>query len=116
MKPRAEVLHVVDLDGALRGKSQWEIIKSITSQTRLLVQLGGGLRDMESLKWADSIGVNRMVIGSAAAGTRQLASAVKYTVTGSLSGSMQRRHSQDWLDRKHGMNYLKLRAEYRVLV
>lgn len=64
----AEVLHVVDLDGALRGKgANGEIIKSITSQTRLLVQLGGGLRDMESLKWADGIGVGRMVIGSAAA-------------------------------------------------
>lgn len=64
----AELLHIVDLDGALYGKGiNGDIIKSIASETGLTIQLGGGLRDMESLKWADSIGVDRMVIGSAAA-------------------------------------------------
>ncbi|NLM62179.1 MAG: 1-(5-phosphoribosyl)-5-[(5-phosphoribosylamino)methylideneamino]imidazole-4-carboxamide isomerase [Clostridiales bacterium] len=64
----AQLLHIVDLDGALNGKGiNGDIIQSIAYRTGLMIQLGGGLRNMDSLKWADSIGVNRMVIGSAAA-------------------------------------------------
>lgn len=63
----AEILHVVDLDGALRGKGKNRaIINTIAEETNLQIQLGGGLRDMESLKIAESVGANRMVIGSAA--------------------------------------------------
>lgn len=63
----AEILHIVDLDGALEGKGKnREIVESIEKNTNLKIQLGGGIRDMESLREADRIGVSRMVIGSAA--------------------------------------------------
>jgi phosphoribosylformimino-5-aminoimidazole carboxamide ribotide isomerase len=63
----AEILHVVDLDGALDGQGKnRDIVSLIARETKLKIELGGGLRDMESLQIADSIGVARMVIGSAA--------------------------------------------------
>jgi len=63
----AEYLHVVDLDGALRGSGKnGEIIREISGRCGLKIELGGGLRTMEALKAADSMGVSRMVIGSAA--------------------------------------------------
>ena len=51
------------LDG--QGKNR-DIVSLIARETKLKIELGGGLRDMESLQIADSIGVARMVIGSAA--------------------------------------------------
>jgi len=63
----AEYLHVVDLDGALHGMGRnSDIIRAISAQCGLKIELGGGLRTMEALERADSFGVSRMVIGSAA--------------------------------------------------
>jgi phosphoribosylformimino-5-aminoimidazole carboxamide ribotide isomerase len=65
----AEFLHMVDLDGALRGDGKnYNMVSKAAAQTNLKIELGGGLRDMDSLKRADSMGVYRMVIGSAAVG------------------------------------------------
>jgi phosphoribosylformimino-5-aminoimidazole carboxamide ribotide isomerase len=69
----AEFLHMVDLDGALRGDLlrdglNYDMVSKAADQTNLKIELGGGLRDMDSLKRADSMGVYRMVIGSAAVG------------------------------------------------
>jgi phosphoribosylformimino-5-aminoimidazole carboxamide ribotide isomerase len=63
----AEWLHVVDLDGALSGyEKNYSIVRTIAENCGLRIELGGGLRSMEALDRADSIGVSRMVIGSAA--------------------------------------------------
>jgi phosphoribosylformimino-5-aminoimidazole carboxamide ribotide isomerase len=61
------VLHVVDLDGARSGTQQnRSIITRIASESRLAVQLGGGIRSRETLiQWFDA-GVTRCVIGSLA--------------------------------------------------
>ena len=60
-------LHVVDLDGAIRGKPvHLEIISSIVKALEIPVQVGGGIRDLGSADaWID-IGVERVVIGTAA--------------------------------------------------
>ncbi len=61
-------LHIVDLDGAIAGssaneKSVCEILKS----TNIPIQLGGGIRSIESIKkWLD-LGVNRVILGTIAA-------------------------------------------------
>ena len=62
-------LHMVDLDGAKDGISKnVEISREIISHTNLRVQLGGGIRSAENVKaWLD-IGLNRVIIGSAAVG------------------------------------------------
>ncbi|MEE2948978.1 MAG: 1-(5-phosphoribosyl)-5-[(5-phosphoribosylamino)methylideneamino]imidazole-4-carboxamide isomerase [Chloroflexota bacterium] len=60
-------LHVVDLDGAIRGKPvHLEIISSIVKTLDIPVQVGGGIRDLSSAEAWIEIGVARVVIGTAA--------------------------------------------------
>lgn len=62
----ARHLHVVDLDGAKAGMpKQYELIKEIRSQTNILLQVGGGVRDMAAAENLFKIGVDRVIIGSA---------------------------------------------------
>ena len=60
-------VHVVDLDGALEGKSiNKNIIKDIIKKNNLKIQLGGGIRSMDNVEeWID-IGVDKVIIGTAA--------------------------------------------------
>jgi phosphoribosylformimino-5-aminoimidazole carboxamide ribotide isomerase len=64
----AEYLHVVDLDGALAGESQnLSTIREIMYLSRIPVQVGGGIRDMESIKiMLEDVQVDRVILGSAA--------------------------------------------------
>lgn len=63
----AEYLHVVDLNAARSGgKENLPIIEQICAQTKLIVQTGGGLRNMTALDARFSVGVWRCVIGTAA--------------------------------------------------
>lgn len=59
-------VHVVDLDGALSGEPKnWQAIEKICA-TGLQVQMGGGLRDKETIERAFNNGVARVVIGTKA--------------------------------------------------
>ena len=60
-------LHVVDLDGAFAGKPMNVIaVERILETVGLCVQLGGGIRDMQTIDaWLEK-GVNRVIIGTAA--------------------------------------------------
>lgn len=61
-------LHIVDLDGARSGTQRnHEIVQSIASETKLLIQLGGGIRDREGVAHWLQAGIARCVIGSLAA-------------------------------------------------
>ncbi len=61
----AGILHVVDLDGALSGEPKnLSAVERIVSAVNIPVQLGGGLRSMDSLDKAFSFGVNRVVLGT----------------------------------------------------
>jgi phosphoribosylformimino-5-aminoimidazole carboxamide ribotide isomerase len=60
-------LHLVDLDGARDGTpGNRELIRQMTAQQRIRVQLGGGLRTRAAIDAALAAGVSRAVIGSAA--------------------------------------------------
>lgn len=63
----ANYLHIVDLDGAKDGKSENEkMIAKITSEISLPIQIGGGIRSLDTIaKWMD-IGVSRVILGSVA--------------------------------------------------
>lgn len=63
----AKWLHMVDLDGA-RGKknSNPEKIKEVVNATGLLIEVGGGIRNMSSLENILNSGVSRAIIGTAA--------------------------------------------------
>ena len=62
-----EYLHVVDLDGAFAGAPvNAEAVKRILAGLTVKMQLGGGVRDMKTVRgWLDS-GVTRVIIGTAA--------------------------------------------------
>lgn len=61
-------LHLVDLDGALAGRSvNEEAIKGIVSRVSIPVQLGGGIRTAEAAAYMLQLGVTRVIIGTRAA-------------------------------------------------
>ena len=60
-------LHIVDLDGALTGQLvNLDIIKDIVSSFDLKVEIGGGIRNFESIKKYTDTGVDKVILGSAA--------------------------------------------------
>ena len=60
-------LHVVDLDGALTGKIvNLDIIKDIVSKFDLKVEIGGGIRNLDSIQKYVDAGVEKVILGSAA--------------------------------------------------
>ena len=62
----AEYIHVVDLAGAKEGKPvHLETVKKI-AQTGLFVEVGGGIRDMDTIKAYLSVGVGRVILGTSA--------------------------------------------------
>ncbi len=63
----AQHLHVVDLDGSFAGKAvNGEAVESIVKTFPGHVQLGGGIRNRESVEHWFNLGVSRLVIGTAA--------------------------------------------------
>lgn len=62
-----EFIHVVDLDGALKGNGvNAEIIKNICQSVGVPVQTGGGIRTMADIEQKLSCGINRVIIGTKA--------------------------------------------------
>lgn len=62
-----EYIHVVDLDGALRGHGvNADAIKEICAAVNVPVQTGGGIRTMEDIAAKLSCGVSRVIIGTKA--------------------------------------------------
>ena len=63
----AEWIHMVDLDGARTGnRVNADIFFAVAAQSGLKVELGGGIRDMETLEDYLSGGISRCILGSAA--------------------------------------------------
>ena len=60
-------IHIVDLDGALKGKSSnAKIVKEILKHTKLKIQICGGIRTINDIgSWLKS-GVDKVIIGTAA--------------------------------------------------
>ena len=64
----ATFLHLVDLDGALAGRSVNEnAIRAIVEQVDVPVELGGGLRSAGAVQYMLDLGVSRCIIGTKAA-------------------------------------------------
>jgi phosphoribosylformimino-5-aminoimidazole carboxamide ribotide isomerase len=69
----AERLHVVDLNGAVTGKPfHKSLIKEITQSVHIPVEVGGGIRDLETIESYLSAGVGWVILGTAAIGDRSL--------------------------------------------
>jgi len=60
-------LHIVDLDGALTGETiNLNIIQEIVTKFDLKIEIGGGIRNLESIKRYSDSGVEKVILGSAA--------------------------------------------------
>jgi phosphoribosylformimino-5-aminoimidazole carboxamide ribotide isomerase len=63
----ANYLHLVDLDGAKAGKLHYfDIAKNIVQQTNLFVEVGGGIREEETIQHCLAAGVHRVILGTIA--------------------------------------------------
>jgi len=66
-KAGATALHVIDLEGARDGApANFEVIKSIASESGLFIQAGGGIRTPETIEKYLDAGVKRVILGTAA--------------------------------------------------
>jgi phosphoribosylformimino-5-aminoimidazole carboxamide ribotide isomerase len=60
-------LHIVDLDGALSGETvNLDIVKEIVTKFDLKIEIGGGVRNFESIQKYTDAGVEKVILGSAA--------------------------------------------------
>ncbi len=60
-------LHIVDLDGALTGETvNLNIVQEIVAKFDLKIEIGGGIRNFESIQKYTDIGVEKVILGSAA--------------------------------------------------
>jgi phosphoribosylformimino-5-aminoimidazole carboxamide ribotide isomerase len=60
-------LHIVDLDGALNGETiNLDIIQEIVGKFDLKIQVGGGIRTIDSIQKYTDVGVEKVILGSAA--------------------------------------------------
>ena len=60
-------LHIVDLDGALTGETvNLDIVNEIVSKLDLKIEIGGGIRNFESIQKYTDVGVEKIILGSAA--------------------------------------------------
>lgn len=66
-KKGAEMLHIVDLNGAIEGKRKnEEKIEDIVNEVDIDIQTGGGIRTIQKAKHLFEVGVERVIIGTAA--------------------------------------------------
>ncbi|GEN56248.1 1-(5-phosphoribosyl)-5-[(5-phosphoribosylamino) methylideneamino] imidazole-4-carboxamide isomerase [Halolactibacillus alkaliphilus] len=67
IKQGAEIIHIVDLDGARDPKKrQYPLIKSLVERSTVPIEVGGGIRTMTEVEELIALGVDRIVIGTAA--------------------------------------------------
>ncbi|MBF0510192.1 MAG: 1-(5-phosphoribosyl)-5-[(5-phosphoribosylamino)methylideneamino]imidazole-4-carboxamide isomerase [Deltaproteobacteria bacterium] len=63
----AGLIHVVDLDGAVNSRPQnLEVIKKMVTELDVPIELGGGIRDLDTVSMYLDLGVGRVILGTAA--------------------------------------------------
>ncbi len=75
----AQFIHMVDLEGARDGSTpNLAVVADVAQNTSLFVEIGGGIRNMEAVEKYLSVGVGRIILGTAAVTNRAfLTEAVK---------------------------------------
>ena len=77
----AELIHIVDLDGAFSGEQKnLEAVRAIRKAVDVKLELGGGIRDMQRIDILMDMGIDRAILGTVAAEEPELvkASCAKY--------------------------------------
>lgn len=117
----AEMIHMVDLDGAKTGgEKNYNVVKKVICETGAKVELGGGIRSITDVEKVLSLGVERVIIGSAAVSNPLF---VKEAVEkygdkiavgiDALSGTVR---TEGWIEDsgKDYIDFAKLMESYRV--
>ncbi|WP_409199700.1 1-(5-phosphoribosyl)-5-[(5-phosphoribosylamino)methylideneamino]imidazole-4-carboxamide isomerase [Methanobrevibacter sp. DSM 116169] len=60
----SEVLHIIDLDGAIDNNTNLPVIKKILKEVSIPIQLGGGIRTVEYAKTLLDLDIERLIIGT----------------------------------------------------
>ena len=85
-KQGAKFIHIVDLEGARDGTTpNLDVIKSITENTNLFVEVGGGIRNMDVVKKYIDAGVDRVILGTAAVKDEELLKLAVKTYPGKVA-------------------------------
>ena len=70
-KKGATHIHMVDLEGARDGSTpNLSVVEAVAKETSLFVEIGGGIRDMATVEKYLSVGVSRVILGTAAVNDR----------------------------------------------
>lgn len=99
----SEWLHIIDLDGAKSGQPvNIELIKKIIQETNLKVQIGGGIRSIETAQAYVDAGVERLILGSKALKEPEFAGKLvkkfgKDKIVVSVDGKDNKALSEGWL-------------------
>ena len=100
----SEWLHIIDLDGAKTGEPvNIQLIKRMIEKTNLKIQIGGGIRSLETAKTYIDAGVTRVIIGSKALAEPKFAGELiqalgKDKVVVSVDGKDNKALSEGWLE------------------
>lgn len=113
VKQGAELLHIVDLDGASTGSiKNISLVKDIVKNINIPVQFGGGLRSIEAIKEIIDAGVYRAVLGTKAIEDEkfldQALKIFKGRVIISIDGRDDRVLVRGWQDSSQGLTILDL--------
>lgn len=97
----ARWLHLVDLDGAFSGeRKNAKTIESIRKSTSLKIQLGGGIRDENTIKAYRDMGIDRLILGSKALSDPAFAKqmAQKYPIAIGIDAREGKVATQGWVE------------------
>lgn len=111
-KDGAEWLHVVDLDGAKDGKRvNSDVISSIRKASKMKIEVGGGIRNLDTINYYIEMGINRVILGSSAVKNPELVKeavkefGLKIAVSiDALDGMVK---AEGWID-KSEINFIEL--------
>ncbi|MDE5591483.1 MAG: 1-(5-phosphoribosyl)-5-[(5-phosphoribosylamino)methylideneamino]imidazole-4-carboxamide isomerase [Helicobacter sp.] len=95
----AEFLHIVDLDGAFAGiPKNKTIIEKICRECKLKIQVGGGIRDENTITNYLDLGISRVILGSIALQNPHFAleMAEKYPIVISIDAKNEKVASNGW--------------------
>jgi phosphoribosylformimino-5-aminoimidazole carboxamide ribotide isomerase len=75
----ARYLHLVDLDGAARGRpANLDVVREVAKEVTIPIELGGGIRTLQAVEDALALGVRRVIVGTAAVEDRDFVARAAY--------------------------------------
>ena len=95
-------LHIVDLDGALTGRAvNSDIIQEVVSKHDLKIEIGGGIRTLDNLKKYIDVGVDKVILGSAAITNKEFLKAACKKFKNKIAWGLDSKHGDHYVSGTH---------------